>query len=171
MRVSEIMNAEFSTITPEATLPAVTRALTSRPQRLLYVVDDHRKLLGVISTIDVLHALAPSYLDAHLARSLPIGFEMTLELTADNLHRTASEIMRESVISLDSDDHFHHAEALLRQNGLVGMPVLDPGGVLVGEVTCAEILGMFAGAIEKIEMIEKVENDDKPVEDKADDHG
>ena len=151
MHVSEIMNANLSTTTPDAGLPEVARALATHPHRLLYVVDADGRLQGVISSIDVLQLLAPFYLDANLSRSLPMGLDIHKESCAEHIDRTAGEIMRESVIALAGDDHLLHAEALIRQKGLNGLPVVDEAGVLVGEVTRTEILSLFSQALTEME--------------------
>jgi len=54
--VGEFMTRNVSTITPEATLPAVAREMLQHRVHRLPVVDQRGKLLGIISTMDVLAA-------------------------------------------------------------------------------------------------------------------
>lgn len=151
MHVLEIMNTEVSTVRAEATLPEVARKLVSHPHRLLYVVDEAGHLLGIISTVEVLKLLAPFYLDANLARSLPMGMSMAEEACREHLHDTASQIMQHSITTLAGDDHVQHAEALIRMKTINALPVVDETGVLVGEVSRTEILGLFSKALTAME--------------------
>jgi len=58
MKVADLMRTDMTTISPEATLGDVVVALADAHVSALPVVDNRRKILGVLSTTDVLQAEA-----------------------------------------------------------------------------------------------------------------
>lgn len=114
--------------------------MRNRPSRLLHVVDAAEKLMGVISSYDVLKVMLPFYLDSNLARAVTDDEAFARRLLADNAHLTAADIMEAAPITLSEDSHLLEAEALIKENTVNALAVVDEQGRVVGEITRKAIL-------------------------------
>lgn len=144
MEVREVMNTDVRKVRPDAPLARVARKLVDSPHSLVHVVDGEDKLLGIISTIDVLRLLMPFYMESNLARSLPRGLHHVEEAYQHKKDLTAAELMHSDITSITPRDHILHAEALIRERTINALPVVDEDGVLVGEISRREVLGLLA---------------------------
>lgn len=140
MKISAIMNRQVAKTGPGKSFAEVLSAMRDMPSRLLHVVDADEKLLGVISSYDVLKVMLPFYLDSNLARAVTDDEAFARRLLADNAHLTVAEIMSVDPITLLEDSHLLEAEALIKENTVNALAVLDAQGRVVGEVTRQDIL-------------------------------
>ncbi|GFK96137.1 hypothetical protein NNJEOMEG_04017 [Fundidesulfovibrio magnetotacticus] len=143
MKIASIMNTRIHRIAPEESFEQVLRAMRDMPSRLLHVVDSHGKLLGVISSYDVLKAMLPFYVDANLAKALGDEEAFIRRALEENRALTARELMTSGCAALAEDSHFLEAEALFKEREINALPVLDDQGRSVGEVTRKAVLTRF----------------------------
>ncbi len=134
MRVKEMMRTDVLTVGPKTDIVSIICLLVQTPLRLVYVVDEQRRLLGVISSVDLLKQIEPSYLDSNLAAALPDDWEPSNHFLEEKKNVTATEIMRTEFVPLKPDSTFPRADCLLREKGINTLPVVDDSGRLLGEI-------------------------------------
>lgn len=145
MRIRHMMHANPATVGPDVTFAALLRAYRKMDSRLVYVTDSDRRLLGVVSSYDLLRTMLPFYLDSNLARALPDDASVIRQAFAACKDRPVAEIMTRDFVAVGPDDSFLEAEALIAERGVTVLPVVDAGGRLLGEVSRRAILKYLAG--------------------------
>lgn len=144
MRIRQMMRDTLATVGPDAPFAALVAAHRRRDSRLVYVVDDQTRLLGLVSCYDLLRAALPFFVDANLARALPEDAAVVCAGFAACQDRTAAEIMQREVVSVGPDDTVFSAEALFAEGRFNVLPVVDAAGRVVGELTRRRILDFLA---------------------------
>jgi len=134
MLIRHLMTPRPATIGPDVLFSELLAAYRDMESQLLYVVDAEDKLLGVISSYDILRVMLPFYLDSNLAKALPDDAAIIRHAFAACRALPASAFMTKKFIALRPDDPFLAAEALFAERGVNILPVLDDDGRLVGEL-------------------------------------
>ena len=144
MRIRNMMHDSLAVIGPDVDFAALLAAYRQMESRLVYVVDTDGKLLGVISSYDILRAMFPFYLDSNLVKALPDDESVIRQAFSGCKGQPAANIMTRDFAAVGPDDLFLEAEALIAERGVNVLPVVDAGGKLVGEVTRRAILKYLA---------------------------
>ena len=144
MLISDIMRTTLIKVRPEAPIGNVLiwYGGMSHVFRNTYVVDHCDRLLGVVTIHTLLSIIVPPSVT-----SKAVGLGGREELL-DTLRRNIATISDTPVGDLmDSDYPFAHPEdlfvmasELIVEKGITALPVIDPNGVLVGEITRRMIL-------------------------------
>lgn len=140
MKIREMMNTEPTTVAPGDKLKTLLCIQNARQSRLLHVVDKDKKLLGVISSYDLLKLMIPFYLDANLAKAMSDASFLPRRAYEEHKDKTAADIMPKKFHAMGPDDSFLEAETLIAEKGFNALPVLDGEGRLIGEVGRREAL-------------------------------
>lgn len=94
--------------------------------RSVYVVDDEKRLLGIIIVKDVLQFLGPQFVNTSVA---------IREIFA----QTARDMMR-APVSVEMEDPIEKAMEIAIQEWLDDIPVCDKDGRVIGDLNCFEII-------------------------------
>ncbi len=130
--ISTIMTAGPETVTPQTPLVRVQDILFRN--RVHHVpVTSERKLLGIVSSNDLLNAVGGD----RFAPASMVG--AVLERI------TAGEAMSTDLVTLSVDDPIRRAIELLRLGSFHALPIVA-GDELVGIVTTADLLGLMLNA-------------------------
>ncbi|RLB78302.1 MAG: hypothetical protein DRH06_01975 [Deltaproteobacteria bacterium] len=140
MDVSNCMRTRLILAKPDCDYKSLLCKIADTVPRLAYIVDENYKLLGIVSAVDLLKEVIPSYMNADLARSFTDG--------ADFLHRQLEKVKnkcaRDMMVTKFSFLHPHHqllkADAMFAERGFNILPVIDEQGKLLGEITRLDIL-------------------------------
>jgi CBS domain-containing protein len=146
MRIRHMMHDNPAVVGPEVSFATLLLAYRDMDSRLVYVTAPDRRLMGVVSSYDLLRVMLPFYLDSNLAKALSDDDETLVRqscLACQAL--SAADIMTRTFVSIGPDDTFLEAEALIAERGVNVLPVLDADGRLVGEMTRRRILKYLAG--------------------------
>ncbi|WP_175498239.1 CBS domain-containing protein [Desulfuromusa kysingii] len=108
--------------------------------RLAYVVDDNYKLLGIVSAVDLLKVILPSYMSVGLARSFSDGTEFLQKQVERVKDKRAEDIMVKKFSFLHPHHQLLKADAMIAEKGFNTLPVIDEKGKLLGEITRLDIL-------------------------------
>ena len=147
MRLRELMRTTLSRANPDTPFAVLVEAHRRRDSRLVYVVDETDRLLGVVSCYDLLRAALPFYVDSNLARALPEDATVVRDgFAAACRDKTAGDVMTTQVVSVSPDDTVFAAEAYFAEGRHNVLPVVDATGRVVGEVTRRTILVVLAGS-------------------------
>jgi CBS domain-containing protein len=139
------MHDKLAVVGPDMTFADMLRAYRSMASRLVYVTDSDRRLLGVVSSYDILRAMLPFYVDSNLAKALPDDDSVIRQAFAACKDRPVTDIMTKKYIAVGPEHSFLEAEAIIAEQGVNALPVIDADGKLVGEVTRRAILKYLAG--------------------------
>jgi CBS domain-containing protein len=147
MKVRDVMTKDVLTTSPEATLKEVAALLAEHGISGLPVVDEQRRVLGVVSEADILlrERTAEGERGGLIGRLLGQGDELERKLAA----RTAGEAMTSPAVVIDADRVLGEAAARMLDEGVNRLPVLE-GGKLVGNVTRADLVRAFVRTDEEI---------------------
>jgi CBS domain-containing protein len=135
--VKDVMTTRVIWVKKDATFREMAAALGEYRVSAFPVVDDDRKVIGVVSEADMLTKEA---LDDEPG------------LISGILHRrdqakargvTAGDLMTAAVIAVRPDDTVEHAAKLMYDRRVKRLPVTDANGRLVGIISRADVLSVF----------------------------
>ncbi|WP_322815924.1 DUF190 domain-containing protein [Chloroflexus sp.] len=145
--VGEVMIRDVPTVTPETPLAETLDHILSTPRRRVIVVDQDRRVVGIISDGDILRRAARPVAPGLLQRfAIWIGGGARppeLELALKNL--TAAAVMTSPVLTVNPDTPIINAVELMIERRIKRLPVVDAEGRLVGMVGRAALLGALLG--------------------------
>lgn len=133
VRVGEMMMVRVPTVPSKASLAEVVDLLVSHARRRVVVVDDERRVVGIITDGDLIKRTSETRrggLVQSLARRLPLGQSDRFHLSG----RVAAEVMTRPVITVTPDTSLLEALRLLLAHRIKRLPVVDADGRLVGLV-------------------------------------
>jgi CBS domain-containing protein len=131
MKVADLMKTSLKTIGPEDTVADAVVTLAEDHVSGLPVVDPRNRLIGVISTTDVLQLLAEANEPEDRGRVL----DQTL----------VREIMTARPVTVDPDSDVHEAARQMLY-GEIHRLFVEYDGELVGLISQSDIVGAVAGA-------------------------
>lgn len=134
------MNTSLTTVGPDTAFSTLLVKQCNWRTRQIYVVDQGFKLLGIVTTHNLLSRLVPQYLDSTLSKTLPSGDSLFAKHYRESSGLTAKEVMTTDFISLGLDDVIIEAGAIIKDRRFNGLPVLDEQGVLRGDIGRKDIL-------------------------------
>jgi CBS domain-containing protein len=137
--VRAIMRSGVTTVTPDTPVADLVALLMQRGYRSLPVVDNRRKLLGIITDGDLMRR-------AGLLTRLGLQDKLTPEQMQTQLAalqggpHVAEAIMTTPVITVRAEDKVRQAATQMTKHGLKRLPVVDADGRLVGLVSRVDVL-------------------------------
>ncbi len=134
MFVSMWMTRDVVTVTPETPLTRVARIMTDRRIRRLPVLDHDGRLLGLVSSQDVLHAF-PADVNPFSAESADIS-------DAATLHLTAATVMVRDTPTTHPEAGIEDVARMMLANKIGALPVLR-NQHLAGVITESDLFRAF----------------------------
>ena len=135
--VKDVMTTRVIWVTKDATFREMAAALREHRVSAFPVVDDDRKVIGVVSEADMLNKEAlidePGFVDGILHR----------RDQAKARGVTAGDLMTTAVVAVRPDDTVEHAARLMYDRGVKRLPVTDENGRLAGIISRADVLSVF----------------------------
>ncbi|MFO7539052.1 MAG: DUF190 domain-containing protein [Chloroflexota bacterium] len=140
--VSELMYRDMPTVTPQATLEEVLQALEQDRRRRAVVVDEQRRVVGIVSDGDLLRRSRPTAHSGLLARLRHLigGQSPADPLPLLNAGETAVDLMSTPVITIVANASLADALRLMVKHQIKRLPVVDENGRLVGLLDRASLL-------------------------------
>jgi len=133
IQVGDMMMTQVPTVSGNASLAEVVDLLVSHARRRVMVIDDDRRVVGIITDGDLIKRATETErgsLIQSLARRLPVGEAKRFHLS----QRTAAEVMTSPVITVAPDTSLLEALRLLLSHRIKRLPVVDAEGRLAGLV-------------------------------------
>jgi CBS domain-containing protein len=135
--VKDVMTTRVIWVRKDATFREMAVALREYRVSAFPVVDDDRKVIGVVSEADMLNKEAlidePGFVDGILHR----------RDQAKARGVTAGDLMTTAVVAVRPEDSVEHAAKLMYDRGVKRLPVTDENGHLVGIISRADVLSVF----------------------------
>jgi CBS domain-containing protein len=152
MKVREIMTRDVVVAGPDTTVNEIARLMDERDVSGLPVVDPDRRLLGVVTDLDLIvrnTRLDPplffQLLDARIPLETPGHYFKHLRHMFGTLAR---DVMSEKVVTIGPDEEAEALAALMLKSRANPIPVVDAGRV-VGIVSRADLLRLMGRATPK----------------------
>ena len=120
MLVKSIMTSEVKVCTPETSLAAAARVMSSRDCGIVPVVDSQHKLLGIITDRDICLAVATKF---QSPEELPV-----------------LDIMTNKVYTCSPDDDARAAMNLMKNHAVRRVPVVTADGRLTGLISVDDLV-------------------------------
>jgi len=137
------------TTKPGASVPDALKIMQGAKVRQLPVLDDHNKLVGIVSLVD-LFRVSPSP-----ATSLSVW---EIDYLLDQIK--IESVMTKEVITVTADTPLEEAGRILADNGISGLPVMD-GSELIGMISESELFStlmeLFGARREGVRVMAKME--------------
>lgn len=148
-RVTDIMTTEVVATTPDASIPAVARAMWTNDISGLPVLDENGKLVGIITEMDIVSheirvdtPLFVPFLDAII--------RMPGDTSEDDLRRvlatTVGELMTSPVYSVTDEASIREVATLMFERRVNPVPVVDRDHRVVGIVSRSDIVKLIGEA-------------------------
>ncbi|HEX6359301.1 CBS domain-containing protein [Actinophytocola sp.] len=154
-KVKNVMSTDVATVREGTPFKDVVRALSQRDVSAVPVVDDDRRVLGVVSEADLL--IKQGTQEIEFTRSLASWWR-----GRRNIRRavavTAGQLMSKPAITVPDNATVAGAARLMTQHNVKRLPVIDPDGKLVGIVSRRDVLTVFLRKDEDIrdDIVERV---------------
>lgn len=144
MKVSELMTREVMTIPPEMSVREAARILFERQISGLPVVDEQRKVVGMITEKEIIAMALPRYVEQlgdfdYILDEEPFAKKIT---EADKIK--VKDIMRKEVLCVTEDTPIPEVARLMIAKKARRIPVLDKDKKLVGIIARADIVKKIA---------------------------
>lgn len=136
--VHDVMHREVYTVRPGTPLDEAVALLLGKDYRALPVVDESRRVVGILTDGDLLHKAGL------LATS--VQRELTQAELAEELQRlrqagrTVGQVMTPDPVTISSDTSVSAAISLMAERDVKRLPVVDGAGHLVGIVSRIDVL-------------------------------
>jgi len=151
MKIKDVMTVDVLTVPTGKTLKETAQILATTGISGLVVVDDDRKVVGVISEADILFKERGP--ERRRGGSFAwLFFPDMLENEAKLDARTAGEAMSSPAITIGPDRPVGEAAAKMLDDAINRLPVVDDDGELLGIVTRADLVRAFTRSDGEIEM-------------------
>ena len=137
--VAKYMRQTIATLPFSATLRDAVAMMIQYNTNGLVVVDDDRKVTGILSSWDIIQHIVPNYLeeDKHLA-SFEAG-DVFAQRTREVANDPITKFMTAKVKTVNQKDTLMEAAALLSEFRIRQLPVVDDDGHLVGYINRTDI--------------------------------
>jgi len=142
--VKDIMTTRVISVRKDTTFRDMAAALHEYRVSAFPVVDDDRKVIGVVSEADML------YKEALVDEPGVFGGILHRRDQAKARGITAGDLMTTGVVAVRPEDTVEHAARLMYDRGVKRLPVTDESGHLVGIISRADVLSVFARTDEDI---------------------
>lgn len=139
MKVLDIMSDAVVTATPKTPLDTVWKILFQNKVNALPVIDDKKKLVGIITKEDLLKKLYPDYIDLVEDFTRASDFEEMEKKMSNLSDYTAEQVMNTRVIFTRSDTFIMRALSRMIARRVNQLPVLDDEDRVIGMVTKGDI--------------------------------
>jgi CBS domain-containing protein len=139
-RVKDVMTSLVVMVYPNDSIQQVASRLVRNRISGAPVVKDG-KVVGLISDVDILHALlGPANIDEGLKTADVLSLMLRAVPTAHEHVRVAEDVMSSAVVTVGAEDGLSKAASLLDRNGIKRLPVVDDEGHLVGILSRGDLV-------------------------------
>ena len=137
--ISEFMNDNVITVNESSTLREAIEIMIKNKTNGLVVVDEARKVIGILSSWDIIQHIVPDYLeeDTHLA-SFESG-DVLIQRTKETANDSIAKFMTAKVHTVKPQETLMEAAAILSEFRIRQLPVVDDNGVLIGYINRTDI--------------------------------
>ncbi len=130
--VAELMYREVPTVAAQSTIEEILQALEAGPYRRAVVVDNEKRVVGIITDGDVVRRSRGSEHPGLLARLRSLVTGQPAAIALPDTNETAADLMTAPVLTITVDTSLPRALRLMLDNRVKRLPVVDEEGRLLG---------------------------------------
>jgi len=146
-KIKDVMTNEVVAVRRDASFKEMAARLRQHRVSAFPVIDDNRRVIGVVSEADLLAREALG--DEHGIPAALTGILHHKELKKSE-GLTAGDLMTHPAVTVRPEDSVEHAARLMYTLQVKRLPVVDAGGFLVGIVSRSDLLVVFDRTDEEI---------------------
>jgi CBS-domain-containing membrane protein len=139
--VKDVMSTEVVAVRRGASFKEMAASLRQYRISAFPVIDDNRKVIGVVSEADLLAKEALADGQAGIPGAVTGLLYHKQREKADAL--TAGDMMTHPAVTIRPDDTVEHAARMMYTLRVKRLPVIDAGGHLIGIVSRSDVLAVF----------------------------
>ena len=147
-KVKDVMTGEVVAVRRDASFKEMAARLREYRVSAFPVIDEHRRVIGVVSEADLLAKEALAGDHAGIPAAVTGILHHKDYQKAEGL--TAGDLMTHPAVTVRPEDSVEHAARLMYTLQVKRLPVVDAGGYLVGIVSRADLLTVFDRTDEEI---------------------
>jgi len=147
-RVRDVMSGEVVAVRRDASFKEMAARLRECRVSAFPVIDENRRVIGVVSEADLLAKEALAGEHAGLPAAISGILHHKEYKKAEGV--TAGDLMTHPAVTVRPEDTVEHAARLMYTLQVKRLPVVDAGGYLVGIVSRADLLAVFDRSDEEI---------------------
>jgi len=147
-KVRDVMTGEVVAVRRDASFKEMAARLREYRVSAFPVIDENRRVIGVVSEADLLAKEALAGDHAGIPAAVTGILHHKDHQKAEGL--TASDLMTHPAVTVRPEDSVEHAARLMYTLQVKRLPVVDAGGYLVGIVSRADLLTVFDRTDEEI---------------------
>jgi CBS-domain-containing membrane protein len=147
-KVRDVMTGEVVAVRREASFREMAARLRQFRVSAFPVIDENRRVIGVVSEADLLAKEALAGEHAGIPAAVTGILHHKDYQKAEGL--TAGDLMTHPAVTVRPEDTVEHAARLMYTLQVKRLPVVDAGGYLVGIVSRADLLSVFDRTDEEI---------------------
>jgi CBS-domain-containing membrane protein len=147
-KVRNVMTGQVVAVRREASFKEMAARLREYRVSAFPVIDENRRVIGVVSEADLLANEALAGEPAGIPAATTGILHHKEHQKAEGL--TAGDLMTHPAVTVRSEDSVEHAARLMYTLQVKRLPVVDAGGYLVGIVSRADLLAVFDRTDEEI---------------------
>jgi CBS-domain-containing membrane protein len=147
-KVRDVMTGEVVAVRREVSFKEMAARLRQYRVSAFPVIDENRRVIGVVSEADLLAKEALAGEHAGVPAALTGILHHKDYKKAEGL--TAGDLMTHPAVTVRAEDAVEHAARLMYTLQVKRLPVVDAGGYLVGIVSRADLLTVFDRSDEEI---------------------
>jgi len=147
-KVRDVMTGEVVAVRRDASFKEMAARLREYRVSAFPVIDENRRVIGVVSEADLLAKEALAGDHAGIPAAVTGILHHKDHQKAEGI--TASDLMTHPAVTVRPEDSVEHAARLMYTLQVKRLPVVDAGGYLVGIVSRADLLTVFDRTDEEI---------------------
>jgi CBS-domain-containing membrane protein len=147
-KVKDVMTDEVVAVRRDASFKEMAARLHQYRVSAFPVIDENRRVIGVVSEADLLAKEALAGEHAGIPAAITGILHHKDYRKAEGL--TAGDLMTHPAVTVRSEDSVEHAARLMYTLQVKRLPVVDAGGYLVGIVSRSDLLTVFDRTDEEI---------------------
>lgn len=149
MRIEDIMTRRVISVEGSTPIAQIAELLTSGGYHALPVVDEKKRVIGIIAETDLFiknmpHLYLPSYIDfLKNIKTVKKTSQKHRERTHKLLEASAKDIMTSEVVTVLSGLNVKKLIKIFQEKKLYSLPVVDSKKKLIGIVTVADVIRLI----------------------------
>ncbi len=153
VKVKELMVTDVIAFTPHDKIHHVAKTFRTNRISGAPVIDDQRKVIGIISEADIMRLTATiPFPDIDPLNPFPVfslsSYMKKVKKIPDEIDTLfegyAKDVMTKKPVTISPDDSISDAARLMHKNDFNRLPVVDGEGKLVGLIARGDVIGVFA---------------------------
>lgn len=146
MKVEDIMAVEVISVQPGTSLPEVAKLLRKNKIHSLPVIDEKRRLVGIVTEMDFfIKDAASAYLPKWIDLMNQIREENAVSMDEQEkldyiIDLRAQDIMTEKVVTVRPDTYIKELMEIFKETRFKTFPVVDRRNSLVGIVSLVDVI-------------------------------